>query len=89
MVLEIFIFNIAHCCLELLQVGEFSEHVGEDFGLGVLAVVETIEKSSGVWRDVGLSAETLSKINLSTFSSPSQVPVVILRGSVLQGESKS
>ena len=45
---------------QLLQVGEFSEDVGEDFGLGVLAVVETVEKSPRVWRDVGLTAETFS-----------------------------
>ena len=42
---------------ELLQVGEFGEDAGEDFGLGVLAVVETVEKSPGVRRDVGLTAE--------------------------------
>ena len=54
---------------ELLQVGEFGEDAGEDFGLGVLAVVETVEKSPGVRRDVGLTAEIYTQSNLSTFTS--------------------
>ena len=55
---------------ELLQVGEFGEDAGEDFGLSIFAVVETVEKSPGVWRDVGLAAETFIQLNLPTFSSP-------------------
>ena len=56
---------------QLLQVGEFGEDVGENFGLGVLAVVETVEKSPGVWRDVSLTAETFIKLNQhSPFCNP-------------------
>ena len=75
---------------ELLQVGEFGQDVGEDLGLGVLAVVEAVEQSPGVWGDVGLTAGTFIKSNISTFYSPaSTAPVVVLRGRVLQGEGKS
>ena len=48
---------------ELLEVGKFSDDVGENSGLGVLAVVEAVEESSRVRRNVTLAARVSSESN--------------------------